>query len=64
MRNLTHEQQNELREAYKKRLEREKQIWISKVTGINPNTLSAFKNGRIDLYEYLYVKLEKYLLNS
>ena len=64
MRNITHEEQDNMREIYKKRLQREKQIWISKVTGINQNTLSAFKNGKIDLYEYLYEKLEKYLLNS
>ncbi len=64
MRNITHEEQDKLREIYKKRLQREKQIWISKVTGINHNTLSSFKNGKIDLYEYLYEKLEKYLLNN
>ena len=58
--NLT---QEELRAALLKRLEREKQCWISKATGINKDTLSRFKRGKIDLYDYLFVKLEAYLTN-
>lgn len=56
--------QEELRAALIKRLEREKQCWISKVAGINKDTLSRFKTGKIDLYPYLFVKLEAYLKNS
>lgn len=53
--------QEELRAALLKRLEREKQCWISKATGINKDVLSRFKRGKIDLYDYLFVKLEAYL---
>lgn len=54
--------QQELRELLLKRLEREKQCWISKATGINKDTLSRFKRGKIEnLYPYLFVKLEAYL---
>ncbi len=56
--------QEELREMYIERLKREKQCWISSMTGINPNVLSKFKHGKIDLYPYLFVKLEAYLLNN
>lgn len=56
--------QEELRAALLKRLEREKQCWISKATGINKDTLSRFKRGKIDLYDYLFVKLEAYLTSS
>lgn len=56
--------QEELRAALLKRLEREKQCWISKATGINKDTLSRFKRGKIDLYDYLFVKLEAYLKSS
>ena len=56
--------QEKLREMYIERLKREKQCWISSVTGINPNVLSKFKLGKIDLYPYLFVKLEEYLLNN
>ena len=40
---MTHE---ELRELLLKRLEKEKQRYISKVTGISTTTLSYFKTGR------------------
>lgn len=56
--------QQELRELYIDRLEREKQVYISKTTGISTSILSNFKNGKFDLYPHLFVKLEKYLTNS
>lgn len=56
--------QEELRKRYNKCLEREKQTYISKVTGIDNALLSKFKNNKIDLYPNLFLKLEKYLLNS
>lgn len=56
--------QEELREAYKERLKREKQVYISKTIGINYSVLSQFKNGKIDLYPYLFIKLEDYLTNK
>lgn len=61
---VTHEQQNQLREMYKKRLKKEKQIHISEKTGVSVYALSRFKNGKFDLYDYLFVKLEKYLLEQ
>ena len=39
--------QEELRELYKERLQREKQGWIAKQTNINQNILSQFKNELI-----------------
>ena len=56
--------QQELRELYIERLKREKQCWISSVTGINKDVLSKFKLGKIDLYENLFKKLEAYLVDS
>ncbi len=56
--------QEELRCIYRERLEREKQTYISRMVGIDPSILSKFKTGKIDLYPYLFEKLEKYLLNS
>lgn len=56
--------QEELRKMYNERLKREKQCWISSVTGINKNVLSNFKHAKIDLYPYLFEKLEAYLLNN
>lgn len=56
--------QEELRNLYKKRLEREKQLYIAKATGIDCSILSKFKNNKIDLYPHLYEKLKKYLENS
>ncbi|MBS5129910.1 MAG: hypothetical protein KHZ01_05420 [Lachnospiraceae bacterium] len=53
--------QEELRELYIKRLEREKQTYISKKTQIHSTILSKFKKGKIDLYPHLFEKLEKYL---
>ena len=56
--------QEELREIYKQRLEKEKQSYISKVVKIDPSILSKFKNGQFDLYPHLFEKLEAYLLNN
>ena len=56
--------QEELRELYKKRLEREKQSFIAKVVKIDPSILSKFKNGKFDLYPDLFNRLEAYLLNN
>ena len=56
--------QEELRCIYRERLEREKQTYISRMVGIDPSILSKFKTGKIDLYPYLFEKLENYLLNS
>lgn len=56
--------QEELRCIYRERLEREKQTYISRMVGIDPSILSKFKTEKIDLYPYLFEKLEKYLLNS
>lgn len=56
--------QKELRELYNERLKREKQTYISKVTGIDSAILSKFKTNKIDLYKNLFPRLEEYLLNS
>lgn len=56
--------QQELREMYIERLKREKQVWIASATGINKDVLSRFKLGKIDLYPYLFEKLEEYLTNN
>lgn len=53
--------QEELRRLYNERLIREKQTYISKMTGINSSVLSKFKTGKIDLYPHLFAKLEQYL---
>lgn len=56
--------QIELRELLNERLERERAIYISKVTNINKDVLSRFKLGKIDLYPHLFERLEAYLLNG
>lgn len=56
--------QEELRELYIKRVEREKQTYISKQTQINSSILSKFKKGKIDLYPHLFERLEKYLTSN
>lgn len=56
--------QEELRELYKNRLEKEKQTYISKAVEIDGSLLSKFKNGKIDLYPHLFNRLEAYLLNN
>lgn len=58
--------QDEIRERYKERIKKERQSYISKVTGINPNALSRFKLNQYDLWpehlqilaDYLDGKLE------
>ena len=47
-------EQNELRAMYNKRLEREKQCYISKQVQIDSSLLSRFKTGKIDLYPHLF----------
>lgn len=56
--------QEELRELYKERLQREKQGWIAKQTNINQNILSQLKNGRMNLYPHLFERLEAYLIRN
>ena len=56
--------QEELREIYKERLEKEKQSYISKVLKIDSSILSQFKTGKFDLYPHLFEKLEAYLLSN
>lgn len=56
--------QEELRTLYRNRLKGEKQCYIAEQTGINAAVLSQFKNNHIDLYDYLFVKLEAYLTNN
>lgn len=56
--------QEELREMLLRRLEREKATYICKTIGMNKNTLSSFKNGKINLYPHLFEKLETYLTNN
>lgn len=56
--------QEELREMYRERLQREKQTYISKVTQIDSSLLSKFKTGKINLYPHLFVRLEEYLTNQ
>lgn len=56
--------QDELRELYCARLEKEKQCYIAKVTGISKPVLSKFRNNKIDLYPYLSEKLEAYLMKN
>lgn len=56
--------QEELRMILLQRLEREKATYICKTIGMNKNTLSSFKNGKIDLYPHLFEKLEAYLTNN
>lgn len=56
--------QEELRKLYNERLEKEKQTYISKVTGIDGAILSKFKTNKIDLYKNLFSRLEDYLTNS
>lgn len=56
--------QEELRIEYRKRLEREKQIYIAKAIGVDYGILSRFKNNKIDLYPHLFKKLELYLTSE
>lgn len=56
--------QEELRELYNERVEKEKQTYISKITNIDGAILSKFKNNKINLYPALFKRLENYLTNS
>lgn len=56
--------QEELRNLLRERAQKEKQIYIANVTGIDKDVLSRFKLGKIDLYPHLFTKLEAYLTNS
>ena len=56
--------QEELRTEYRKRLGREKQIYIAKAIGVDYGILSRFKNNKIDLYPHLFKKLELYLTSE
>lgn len=56
--------QEGLRDLYWNALRKEKQCHIAKQTGIHAAILSQFKNGKIDLYPYLFEKLEAYLTNN
>lgn len=53
--------QTEVRERYKKRLVREKQSYISSVTGIPCSLLSQFKQGKRDLWNVSLYILNAYL---
>lgn len=53
--------QKEVRERYKKRLVREKQSYISSVTGIPCSLLSQFKQGKRDLWSVSLYILNAYL---
>lgn len=56
--------QEELRTLYNERLIREKQTYISKITGIDGSILSKFRLGKINLYPHLFARLEKYLTTN
>ena len=56
--------QEELRDLLIERTQKEKQIYIANVTGIDKDVLSRFKLGKINLYPVLFSKLENYLTNS
>jgi len=57
--------QEELRELYNDYLEKGKQIYVAKVTGIDGGILSKFRTGKFEtLYPHLAEKLEKFLLEN
>jgi hypothetical protein len=56
--------QQELRELYNEYLEKGKQMYVAKVTGIDGSILSKFKTGKFDLYPHLFEKLEAYLTSD
>lgn len=53
-----------MRDLLKERTQKEKQIYIANVTGIDKDVLSRFKLGKINLHPALFSKLENYLINS
>lgn len=56
--------QESVRQRYAERTVREKQSYISKVTGIPEPVLSEFKKGKKQLHESSLVALNDYLLKS
>lgn len=57
--------QEELRELYNDYLEKGKQMYVAKVTGIDGSILSKFRTGKFNsLYPHLAEKLEKFLLEN
>lgn len=57
--------QEELRELYNEYLEKGKQMYVAKVTGIDGSILSKFRTGKFNsLYPHLAEKLEKFLLEN
>lgn len=57
--------QEELRALLRQRLEREKQCYISRVTGVDKNTLSMFNTGRLaELTPINFNRLYKYLMGD
>ena len=57
--------QEELRALLRQRLEREKQCYISRVTGVDKNTLSMFNTGRlVELTPINFNRLYKYLVGD
>lgn len=57
--------QEELRELYNDYLEKGKQMYVAKVTGIDGSILSKFRTGKFNsLYPHLAEKLEKFLIEN
>lgn len=56
--------QQELRNLLRERVKREKQCYIAEITNIHPRILSQFKNGKLDLHEHLFKRLETYLISN
>lgn len=57
--------QEELRELYNDYLEKGKQMYVAKATGIDGSILSKFRTGKFNsLYPHLAEKLEKFLLEN
>lgn len=57
--------QEELRTLLRERLEREKQCYICRVTGVDKSTLSMFNTGRLaELTPINFNRLHKYLVGD
>ena len=61
---MTELTQEAVRQKYVERTVREKQSYISKVTGIPAPVLSEFKRGRKSLYKESLIALNNYLVNT
>ena len=61
---MTELSQESVRQKYVERTIREKQSYISKVTGIPAPVLSAFKAGKKLLYEESLIALNDYLTKA